>query len=749
MSGLTIDRKFIIDMPTGVIAVRARNNSGAARSPGEVVIFDSSVSTDVAYTTTTSQDDAKVLGVVMNYTPSGDEGLVQIYGASDGAVVKVNGTTDIAAGDFLSTFTTAGIAAKATAGKAGVFAMALEAYTTNDSLGTIKAIILSPNRQDASATVSYGTSGQMAADGVAAANDGGTTAATARIDHAHANTADTPALTLGVTNTAGTAGKVLASDATVALFDATVPTTVQSDATATAGTAAYAARRDHTHAIVNDAPADGSSLATANAEGTSSGFARGDHAHKAIAINDVPVILGTTDAAGTAVRVEYDTAETNDALKIGVNTASRRIIIEDYGDMGTDSTLAAAADPTLTLYDATAAEFVSLDTDLTGATVNVSTGNNVNIAVAGTDEYTLDATTLTLASGNNLKFAGDDEIQTSGGTEVLEFNNTASAVNHLLIVPGATGTFVQLSAKGTGTDTNAGITLMAKGTGVILIDNDTDPVQLKLMGATGSYDNSEIVDLNGNELLGFQAVANAVNEFAIANNSTGNAPVIVSKGGDTNISMNLAPKGSGAVIINNDTDPCDLRMMGAAGALNKNVITDLSGLEVIELQPTAVAVNHVVVITGATGTPVVLSSAGTGTDTNASLRLTAKGTGVIQATQPTVSYMVQTALTDTTTVTIAQLMTKIIDGTPTGAAAYTLPTAALLVGGIANCRVGDSFMFFVNNKSAGANTITVGAGSGGTGDGTLTVAQNIIRAFLITVTNVTASTEAYFVYGIE
>jgi len=39
------------------------------------------------------------------------------------------------------------------------------------------------------------------------------------------------------------------------------------------------------------------------------------------------------------------------------------------------------------------------------------------------------------------------------------------------------------------------------------------------------------------------------------------------------------------------------------------------------------------------------------------------------------------------------------------------------------------------------------AGSGGTGDGTLTVAQNIIRAFLILITNVT--TPAYFVYGIE
>ena len=111
------------------------------------------------------------------------------------------------------------------------------------------------------------------------------------------------------------------------------------------------------------------------------------------------------------------------------------------------------------------------------------------------------------------------------------------------------------------------------------------------------------------------------------------------------------------------------------------------------------------------------------------------------------SKRTQTAVTDTVTITAAQVLTGILDGTPTAAATYTLPTAALLVAGIANCKVGSSFLLIVNNKSAGAFTITVAAGAGGTGDGTLTVAQNVIRAFLILITNVT--TPAYFVYGIE
>ena len=122
--------------------------------------------------------------------------------------------------------------------------------------------------------------------------------------------------------------------------------------------------------------------------------------------------------------------------------------------------------------------------------------------------------------------------------------------------------------------------------------------------------------------------------------------------------------------------------------------------------------------------------------------------GVMRASELFVEDMTQTALIDTATVTAAQLLTKVLDGTPTAGATYTLPTAELLVAALTGARVGDSFAFVVNNKSAGANTITVAGGAGGTGDGTLTVAQNVIRAFLVIITNVTAASEAYFVYGI-
>lgn len=111
-----------------------------------------------------------------------------------------------------------------------------------------------------------------------------------------------------------------------------------------------------------------------------------------------------------------------------------------------------------------------------------------------------------------------------------------------------------------------------------------------------------------------------------------------------------------------------------------------------------------------------------------------------------VSKRTQNAMINTDTVSVGDCIAGVIDGTPTGAANYTFPSASDLVAGIANCKVGSSFLLVINNKSSGANTITVIAGSGGTADGTLTVAQNKIRAFLILITNITS--EAYFAYGL-
>lgn len=58
-----------------------------------------------------------------------------------------------------------------------------------------------------------------------------------------------------------------------------------------------------------------------------------------------------------------------------------------------------------------------------------------------------------------------------------------------------------------------------------------------------------IGDQNGNEYLKFATTASAVNELSITNAATGNRPVIGPTGGDTNIGLDISPKGTGQLFI--------------------------------------------------------------------------------------------------------------------------------------------------------------------------------------------------------
>jgi hypothetical protein len=59
-----------------------------------------------------------------------------------------------------------------------------------------------------------------------------------------------------------------------------------------------------------------------------------------------------------------------------------------------------------------------------------------------------------------------------------------------------------------------------------------------------------LLDSSGGELLEFDRVAAAVNHVKISNTATGSSPKIEASGTDTNISLNLAAKGTGGVDIN-------------------------------------------------------------------------------------------------------------------------------------------------------------------------------------------------------
>jgi len=65
----------------------------------------------------------------------------------------------------------------------------------------------------------------------------------------------------------------------------------------------------------------------------------------------------------------------------------------------------------------------------------------------------------------------------------------------------------------------------------------------------GTHDITQLVDDNGLELIKLSATASAVNEFTIANAATGNGPTLSATGSDTNIDVNITPKGTGGAVL--------------------------------------------------------------------------------------------------------------------------------------------------------------------------------------------------------
>lgn len=131
--------------------------------------------------------------------------------------------------------------------------------------------------------------------------------------------------------------------------------------------------------------------------------------------------------------------------------------------------------------------------------------------------------------------------------------------------------------RGTNTGHNAGVTIVDYVSGTVQNmmtkgwqvehkqDGTHDDVTTTSISNTGTLaqtgvasfsDNLDVVDGkairdgNDNELVKFSQTASAVNEYTVKNAATGNAPQLQATGGDTNIGINLVPKGTGEVQFN-------------------------------------------------------------------------------------------------------------------------------------------------------------------------------------------------------
>ena len=100
-----------------------------------------------------------------------------------------------------------------------------------------------------------------------------------------------------------------------------------------------------------------------------------------------------------------------------------------------------------------------------------------------------------------------------------------------------------------GVATNTGVYDTGFGSGDVTL---TGTQTLTNKTLTAPKIGTSILDTSGNELMLLTATGSAVNEITLANAASGNAPSITASG-ETNVSLNLVPKGTGQVQINGNT----------------------------------------------------------------------------------------------------------------------------------------------------------------------------------------------------
>lgn len=229
----------------------------------------------------------------------------------------------------------------------------------------------------------------------------------------------------------------------------------------------------------------------------------------------------------------------------------------------------------LTQTSSTTRKKVAIYDDASGATGDIyyrnATGYFTRLA-AGTASQILTLTgSPALPTWQTLSAyvtGGTDVSVVDGGTGrststtaygVIAAGTTATGV-HQTISPGTSGQFLKsagASALGAFANiTAADITGTTAQFNTALSDNDfatiagSETLSSKTLTAPRFVSGGLIADNNGNEQIVFTTTASAVNEIGITNAATGVAPQISARGGDTNVSLNLVPKGTGRIQAN-------------------------------------------------------------------------------------------------------------------------------------------------------------------------------------------------------
>jgi hypothetical protein len=200
-------------------------------------------------------------------------------------------------------------------------------------------------------------------------------------------------------------------------------------------------------------------------------------------------------------------------------------------------------------------------------------------------------------------FAGTTSLGGLVGSESLRVTPVASAVNYVDVSGSTTGNTVAISALGS--DTNISLTLQTKGANQLVLQSSSTTAAFGVeLAANTSADRAVYIDFHSSSGTDFDyrllrsggannsityvntgtgthafqtngatnqfSISNttsAVNSFTVTGGTTGNAPTLYALGSDTNISINVTPKGTGALRLTGSTSGyVGLKAAAAAGS---------------------------------------------------------------------------------------------------------------------------------------------------------------------------------------
>ena len=284
----------------------------------------------------------------------------------------------------------------------------------------------------------------------------------------------------------------------------------------------------------------------------------------------IPVLAAVSATQVTATPEELNIMDGGTSASSTTIVDADRVVVNDDGTMKqvavTD--LAAYFDDEITampnLVTTAATTVGALNSgSITSGFGAIDTGSS-NITSTGTVTFgSLSDGTVTITD-----IADEDDMASNSATKLVTQQSIKAYVDANKNVEGVSANGAEINTVADG-DTSVGTTAVAGSDGIVTNDAGTmrqtsvDTFDTYFAGTTKTLTNKTltapkiadggfIADANGNEAIVLQTASSAVNAIEITNAATGGAVVIGAMGDDSNVDIDITPKGTGEVNIAQD-----------------------------------------------------------------------------------------------------------------------------------------------------------------------------------------------------